>query len=318
MLIATNKKRQEKSNITPTPQMKRLMYERQQNSNSNNININVTNQNFYNQNFYNQNFNNDDSQLYNEVQELREIILKQQEEINKLKEQPKTKNIRVINITPIEISPIHFYQPLNIEFLRHLNTNEVHIDVQTIREDSLIGILQRNSSFLETFQVLVFGCGDDGCLHYKTLSPFFFDLVVKFRDNGGAILMLHDFNCGFYKNSSGKLYDIFTKDLGFKGVHNNFQGITPFQRCKFNMNNCGNLNIYPYLINTEFSVVATHQTAIYNSKYTVIESSDVPGFHYYCENPKKKIADSNIGHDNRINDEEKKLFFNIIYHLSQL
>lgn len=38
------------------------------------------------------------------------------------------------------------------------------------------------------------------------------------------------------------------------------------------MNNCCNLNIYPYLINTEFSFFARYQTAINDFKYTVIES----------------------------------------------
>ena len=72
------------------------------------------------------------------------------------------------------------------------------------------------------------------------------------------------------------------------------------------------MNSFQYFINADFHVSETHQTAIYDLNYTIIESRDVHDYHYYCESPSKRIADCNICHDSRINESKKKLLFNVI------
>ena len=74
---------------------------------------------------------------------------------------------------------------------------------------------------------------------------------------------------------------------------------------------------FPFQINDTFDVSPTHETTAYDSKYKIIESSDGK-YHYYSENSQKRIADCCIGHSFNINNNEKKLLYNIIYHLSKL
>lgn len=156
-------------------------------------------------------------------------------------------------------------------------------------------------------------------------------MIEKYRDDGGSVLMLHDFNIGQYKNKEGKSYDIFNKDLDFKGIGNNNPWFV-YNKCKFNppesiKNNVdfkiSDLMSFPYKIDQNqepgyFDVIDTHETSIYNSEYKIIESSENSIYHYYSENPEKRIADCAMGHNKNLKEIEKKLLFNIIYHLSQL
>lgn len=76
----------------------------------------------------------------------------------------------------------------------------------------------------------------------------------------------------------------------------------------------------PYKLdqNDKFRVVETHETLSLNDDYKLIYASSNHEFHYYSENSEKRVADCSIGHDSRITEFEKKLLFNIIYHLSNL
>ena len=156
-----------------------------------------------------------------------------------------------------------------------------------------------------------------------------FDSVSKYRDNGGSVLMMHDFNVGEYKDKNGNEYDIFKKDLGFDKKHDFSQPWKTYSKCCFNppesIKNNPNFKIselmsFPYKIgqNQEFDVVDTHETPIYNSEYKIIEFIGNSEHHYYSENPEKRIADCSMGHNSNLSENEKKLLFNIIYHLSQL
>lgn len=143
-------------------------------------------------------------------------------------------------------------------------------------------------------------------------------MLTKFRDNGGSVLFLHDFNIGEWKDKNGNPYDILKNDLGYNGLASDQWQL--YKKCRFHPEKCGDLMKIPYKLdqNQVFDITETHETPSYNDEYKFIESSEYPKFHYYSENSKKRVADCSMGHNSNLSLFEKKLLFNIIYHLSQL
>lgn len=103
--------------------------------------------------------------------------------------------------------------------------------------------------------------------------------------------------------------------MGYKGI--TFD-LSLYRKCRFIPGKCDQLSKYPFVIKPEFSICETHETPIYDDQYMIVESAESGKHHYYSENSEKWLGDCCIGHRNHITSDEKKLFFNIIYHLSQL
>ena len=92
--------------------------------------------------------------------------------------------------------------------------------------------------------------------------------------------------------------------------------ITKFKKVYFVNNTKKKLFNNPYRIKSQsFSVIRTHESAVYNENNVVIKANDVEE-HYYVENLKERIADLSIGHIPKLSSIEEKLFINIIYHLT--
>lgn len=251
-----------------------------------------------------------------QINELKQKIINQEEEFEKYKKIQKLKNIRVLNITPTKIysNDKLIRNPINLDFIPTLNKEDIQIHVDSYNDAQITEIIKLNKDFLNLFDILIFNNGDE---RYKYINSDFhlFDLVEKFVQCRGWVMMMHDFNHGQYKNQNGQPYDMFSEDIWYKGTQPDQKA---FKKCKFNQNKCGDLMRFPYTIDDDFEIAKTHETPMYDPQYKIIESSEYPQYHYYSENPEKRIADCSMGHDNRITDDEKKLLFNIIYRLSQL
>ena len=246
--------------------------------------------------------------------ELQEKIKQQERELQMYRQIQKQRNIRVLNLIPTKVLDDKLRNPINIDFIHILNKEDIQIHVDTFNDTQVNDIIQLNSDFLNLFDVLIFNNGDSGGKYIK--SDFhLYDLVENYAEKRGSVLMMNDFNTEKFKNQNNQPYNIFTSDIGYKGIHT----CQPrFTKCRFDLQKCGDLINFPYLIGESFSIAETHETPMYDPKYKIIESYDDPQFHYYSENSEKRIADCSMGHDNRITNDEKKLLFNIIYHLSQL
>lgn len=265
------------------------------------------------------------------IEEMKQEVFEQNQNFENYKKNHKIKLVHALYIIPpnkhVNTKNAQA-NPFDINFIHKLNNKDVFICVDTYLEDKITEIIKNSPNFLESYDVIIFGNGDGGG-RYKKNNYALFDLVHKFRDNGGSVLMLHDFNVGDYRDKNGKEYAIFKNDLGFIEKFNFKNEWHTYSECSFNppelIKNDPNYKIsdlmsFPYKIgqNQKFDVVCTHETPKYNEEFKIIEFSDNPDFHYYSENPEKRIADCSMGHNYNLSENEKKLLFNIIYHLSQL
>lgn len=142
------------------------------------------------------------------------------------------------------------------------------------------------------------------------MNDEFLAILAKYRDDGGHLLFLHDFNCAkrsLYKKAVQPLSD----DLGFRGTIDS----GPLRECQFIPNKCDELRKFPFEIKNQFVLTETHETTAYDPKYTIISAVKNDKIHFYCEISEKRIGDSSMTHNPNINLEEKKLSYNILYHL---
>lgn len=250
------------------------------------------------------------------IEELQQKVTQQEQDFEIFKKKQKLQNIRALYLISSKETPDRPQaSPINIDFIRLLNTKDVRINVDSFNENKIMEVIKLNENFLDSYDVLIFGNGDGGGRFIK-LDYTFFDLVESFNNKGGAVLLLHDFNVGKWKNKDGKPYDFLKKHLNYK--ENTKSPLFMFTRVKFDEQKCGDLMSFPYKLDPEFDVAETHETPMYEKQYQIIGSKEKPEYHYYSENSEKRVADISMGHNNQITPNEKKLLFNIICHLSQL
>lgn len=250
----------------------------------------------------------------NEKQQKIEELNEQQQSYKKLVDDL---SLKYTQSNVIQIRVLHVISSENtfdLNFLNDLNTKNVQIQLNIINENVLIGYIENNESYLFSFDVVVLGGSEGWKPSYTRVDDNFLSLFEIYRKQGGSILFIHDFNIA-HKNKYGKIYEPFSSYLGYKGI--TFD-LSLYRKCRFIPGKCDQLSKYPFVIKLEFSICETHETPIYDDQYMIVESAESGKHHYYSENSEKRPGDCCIGHRNHITSDENKLFFNIIYHLSQL
>lgn len=80
-------------------------------------------------------------------------------------------------------------------------------------------------------------------------------------------------------------------------------------------NTCRSVLNEPYTVSPFIKLENTHESAQYGKLFLVL--GDSQNDNYYSENLENRIADCSIGHTYKINENERLLFFNIIFHLTK-
>lgn len=242
------------------------------------------------------------------ISELQASLIEKQQLIDNLIEtEKKKKNIEVVYVVPAA----KMNDSINVSFANDFNTKDIQIHIHKIDEDVFNDLIRTNPNYLPSFDVVMLGVnGYDAYLH---VNDEFLAILAKYRDDGGHLLFLHDFNSAEYSLYK-KPVQPFSGDLGFRGTIDS----GPLRECQFVPNKCDELRKFPFEIKNQFVVTETHETPAYDPNYTIISPVNNDQIHFYCENSEKRIGDSSMGHNPNINLEEKKLLYNILYHLSQL
>lgn len=223
------------------------------------------------------------------------------------KESDKKRNIYVAYIVPDGF----LKNTIDIGFINDLNSRDIQIHIRKIEFNFFTEIINSNKTFIKMFDVLMLGI--EGYTLYTSVNDYFLLLLTEYRNDGGHLLFLHDFNSG-PRSAYKKTYQPFSDDLGFRGIREG----NIFTKCKFINSEIHMIQLFPFVIQKEFNIAETHETPMYDPKYTVIAASNNHEIHYYSENTLKRIGDCSMGHNIHISLNEKKLLYNILYHLSQL
>ena len=74
----------------------------------------------------------------------------------------------------------------------------------------------------------------------------------------------------------------------------------------------------PFEVPSTFAVGETHESACFDPKYAVIGFPNETEKFYYVENLEERFAHIQAGHSGYVTDEEKKVLYNVVYHLFML
>lgn len=242
-----------------------------------------------------------------EVNEIKLKIEQNTEKLSQLSIQNMKRNIKVLYIT------VKNQTVVNFNFLNSLNTQNQEFNIQLIQlyEDDFMNIIKYQSQYLDVYDIVFIG-GRDCYPSYSNLTQdVISNFIYKYHQNGGIILFLHTLIYDKYVN----MFQQLTNLLGFRGVkqcgwHNMYSDV------QFNVNSRKNdiISLPFSFVNKQIGVASTHINAQFNSNYTVLYHDNIDN-PYYSENIESRIANCEIGHSTSINQDEQKLFYNIICHL---
>lgn len=100
----------------------------------------------------------------NQTNKMAEIIAQQKAEIDELHlkiKKMQIKEIKVLYIIPtVNSDHSSIRDPAKLDFISSLNTNDIHINLDTVNEDQIMKNIQNNRNFLNPYNVVIFGNGD--------------------------------------------------------------------------------------------------------------------------------------------------------------
>lgn len=106
---------------------------------------------------------------------------------------------------------------ISLDFINDLNTKNIKINVHQYTESQFMDIKSFNPYFYSKFDVIILG-GSDDVNNYYQITDVFIESLVMYRNFGGSILFLHDFNSGKWYNY-GKRIEPFSSELGFSELY---------------------------------------------------------------------------------------------------
>lgn len=224
-----------------------------------------------------------------------------------LKSQIYGKKERVISILHV-IPNSSFKKGIDLSFMSGLLTDNFIVRPFAERQNVFISNLNAHENYLDIYDTLIFG-GFDGRNCYDDFDDNIIDIIKEWHTQKGIIIFCHDFICEKRKER----FHYFTSMLDYKGD----KKTTTFNNIVVRNNTCRSILNEPYTVSPFIKLGNTHESAQYGTQFLVLGDSQNDNVHYYSENLVNRIADCSIGHTYKINENERLLFFNIIYHLTK-